>query len=62
MTISISNGDLFAPGFDAVVIPVNCVGAMGAGLAREAARRWPGVEAPYKAACSKGWMAPGELT
>jgi hypothetical protein len=34
-----------------IVIPVNCVGVMGAGLAKQAALTQPGLLDSYKAAC-----------
>lgn len=49
--------------------PVNLVGVMGAGIAREVARRWPQCLEPYRAACRDGrlrrgtvlaWQRPGE--
>lgn len=53
--------DIFAEPADAVVIPVNCVGVMGAGAARVAARRWgPQLVESYKLACADG-MSPGRV-
>lgn len=55
-------GDLFAAGADAIVNPVNVREAvMGAGLAKEVARRWPGVLAPYRAACRSGELCIGTV-
>lgn len=48
--ISYRTGNLLdAPGIP--VIPVNCVGVMGAGLAKQAADKWPWIVAPYKDMC-----------
>jgi O-acetyl-ADP-ribose deacetylase (regulator of RNase III) len=46
---------------DAIVIPVNCVGVMGAGLALAAAQRWPELRAGYRSACEHGNLRPGTL-
>lgn len=53
------SGDLFADGADCIVIPVNCVGVMGAGVAKVCAQRYPDVFAIYKAACDSGALRPG---
>lgn len=54
--ITYSLGDMFADlqnnTANAVVIPVNCVGVMGAGVALEAKKLWPEIEKKYKAICS----------
>ncbi len=59
-TVIVGKVDIFDPRFAVRVIPVNCVGVMGKGLAKEAARRWPTVYAPYQAACDAGRMRPGD--
>lgn len=46
---------------DAVVIPVNCVGTLGAGLARAAKNAWPHINPPYVEACRNGTLRPGTL-
>lgn len=50
---------LFAPEFDLIVNTVNCKGAMGAGLAKAFAARYPAILAPYKEACDRGLFKPG---
>lgn len=50
------NGSIFDSGADILVCPVNCVGVMGAGLAREFAKRFPGIERQYKSICCTGWI------
>ena len=50
-TRSVRGGDILVdPAVDGVCVPVNCVGAMGAGLALAARRARPRVEAAYKRA------------
>ncbi len=53
-------GDMFTCGADAMVVPVNCVGVPGKGLALDAARRWPGWARNYRRACHAG-MRPGTV-
>ncbi len=65
-TVTVGVIDVFDPRFaddptGAVVVPVNCLGAMGAGLALAAAKRWPEIVGPYKAVCRSEAMRPGEL-
>lgn len=55
----IVEGDIFDDDADVLVLPVNCVGAMGKGLAREAKRRWPDVHASYQALCRRKGLKPG---
>lgn len=45
----------------ALVNPVNCVGVMGAGLAKEFARRYPKIVAPYQKACATNKLRPGKV-
>ena len=51
--------DIFATPSDTIVIPVNCVGVMGAGLARQFATKYPSVFIEYHKACSEGRYYPG---
>lgn len=53
-------GDIFASGADVLVCPVNCVGAMGKGLALAFKWKWPDVAANYGILCRDGRMALGE--
>lgn len=54
--IKIMKGDIFSsPG--TIVIPVNCVGVMGKGLAKQVKDKWPSVYEDYKKKCNK--LAPG---
>lgn len=47
---------------EAIVITVNCEGAMGAGLARQCRDRYPDVYARYRAQCRKGLWRPGNIS
>lgn len=52
-------GDVFAGGVDLIVVPVNCVGAMGAGIALYVKKRFPETYRSYKHACDRGDFKPG---
>lgn len=52
-------GDLFASGCEAIVVPVNCVGVAGKGLALTARRRLPEWCAEYRNECEGGHVEPG---
>lgn len=54
--------DLFASGASVLVNPVNCVGVMGAGLARAFRERFPEMMSGYEEACSFGRLRPGEFS
>lgn len=51
-----ASGDIFASPADILVNPVNCVGVMGAGLAKQFAARFPEIVYPYREACYRGQM------
>lgn len=55
------SGDILASRADAIVIPVNTVGIMGAGLAKQFADQWPGIQAEYKEACKNGEIQLGQV-
>ena len=55
------DGDIFSSSTEAVVITVNCVGAMGAGIALEARYRWPEINDRYEKACELRQVSVGEL-
>lgn len=48
INLTYRTGDILATDCAAVVIPVNCRGVMGAGLAKQAAKKWPWVVEEYK--------------
>jgi O-acetyl-ADP-ribose deacetylase (regulator of RNase III) len=49
---SLYGGDIFASDARALVVPVNCVGVMGAGLARDFRARFPAVHQDYLSRCA----------
>lgn len=54
-------GDMFNNTDNGILfIPVNCKGSMGAGLALDAAERYPEIEAVYKKACRDGSLDIGK--
>ena len=57
--ITFRHGDIFASGAHALVNPVNCVGVMGAGLAKQFRDRHPAMFADYQAQCRAGLYQPG---
>jgi O-acetyl-ADP-ribose deacetylase (regulator of RNase III) len=54
-----SSGNILNSDCTWITIPVNCMGTMGAGLAKEAAMRFPQQEAIYKTYCKEGELRPG---
>ena len=61
MPVQIVTGDIFESGVDVLVNPVNCVGVMGAGLAREFKRRWPKMFREYKTRCATDRLSFGRV-
>lgn len=59
MTVEFRTGDIFAAGLPALVVPANCIGAAGRGVALEAKLRWPEACAEYRRHCVKGLLWPG---
>lgn len=51
--------DILDDDAQAVVIPVNCVGVMGAGLAKQAKERYEHVFANFRSYCGIGMLSPG---
>lgn len=47
---------------EAIVVTVNCEGAMGAGIARQCRDRYPVVYARYRAQCHEGLWRPGSVS
>lgn len=58
--IKILDGDMFSSGADSLVCPVNCVGTMGAGLAKVFRERYLDASKEYQRSCSFGLVAPGD--
>jgi O-acetyl-ADP-ribose deacetylase (regulator of RNase III) len=61
VTVEYCTGDLFEQGFTAYAHGANCAGRMGAGVAREFRRRWPGMYDDYRQHCQAGLLQPGSL-
>ena len=57
--IEIHDGDIFATECDVIVCPVNCVGIMGKGLAKEFAQKYPEYYKRYSKACINRMIRPG---
>jgi len=57
----VTNGDIFNFIVHAIVNPVNTVGVMGAGLAKQFADRYPQIIRPYRHACEAGLMTIGKV-
>ncbi len=51
---------IFESPADILGCPVNCMGTMGAGLAKEFKKRFKGLEIKYKTACQEGKMQIGK--
>ena len=52
--------DIFQAGSQVLVCPVNCVGVMGAGLAKSMSKRVPGLEGAYRRALQAGSLGLGK--
>jgi O-acetyl-ADP-ribose deacetylase (regulator of RNase III) len=61
MPIEFIDGDMFDINSDIMVCPVNCVGVMGAGIARTFKVRYPDMFRAYLEACIIGELKPGKL-
>lgn len=57
----VTSGDLLLDPFQARVIPVNCEGVMGKGLARAFREHRPHLLAPYRDLCARGNLAAGRI-
>lgn len=54
-------GNIFDSTAQVIVNPVNCVGVMGAGLAKQFKERYPNMYRSYIQCCAKGLLQPGKL-
>lgn len=59
MPITIKHGSIFDSTADVLVCPVNCVGVMGKGLAKEFKRRFPIESGEYMTYCDTQSLNPG---
>lgn len=57
----LQEGNLLDSPCDWLTVPVNCVGTMGAGLALQAARRYPVQEQKYKQLCKNKELVVGTI-
>jgi len=55
------HGDIFTSDAEAIVNTVNCVGAMGKGIALEFKKRYPDLYAAYREACARKEIQPGHV-
>lgn len=62
MSFHVVEGDVFASNVEAIVIPVNCVGVAGAGIALEARKRFPEWYRQYGSDCTSGRLTIGSIT
>jgi len=61
MPVKVVQGDLFKLSAQTLVNTVNCVGAMGKGIALEFKKRYPAMYERYKELCNKGHIKIGSL-
>ncbi len=54
-------GDIFSSNAEAIVNTVNCVGAMGRGIALEFKKRYPDLYTAYRQACARKEIQPGHV-
>lgn len=59
--IIINKGDIFDQNTQAIVNPVNCVGVMGKGLAKQFKEKYPENFHAYKTMCDKGKVQIGQM-
>lgn len=59
MSIVEVSGDILADPSELLVVPVNCVGVMGAGLAKAFRLRYPDSYQQYRQLCLDGQVRPG---
>jgi O-acetyl-ADP-ribose deacetylase (regulator of RNase III) len=59
--IEYKTGDILAEDAEALVNTVNCVGAMGRGIALQFKRAWPENFKAYEAACRRNEVQPGRM-
>lgn len=60
MSFQIKNQSIFDEPADAFVNTINCVGAMGAGIALEFKKRYPKMFDHYRIACDQKYIKPGD--
>lgn len=60
MGINFVKGDIFQSKCELITITVNCVGVMGAGIARRCKDLYPATYRHYRAKCQAGKYQPGQ--
>ena len=60
MGIQLVKGDILKSNCQVTTITINCVGAMGKGLALTAAKKYPYLETEYKRLCIEKYFSPGD--
>ena len=60
-TFTSLQGDIFSSSAQALVNPVNCVGVMGAGLAKQFRDRYPTMFSLYRTHCRQGIVTTGQV-
>jgi O-acetyl-ADP-ribose deacetylase (regulator of RNase III) len=61
MAMTMVTGDLFELGLPAIGHGCNCVGSMGAGIAKEFRRRYPRMYQEYRQRCQRGQFGLGDI-
>ena len=61
MIISISFGNILHANTEAIIIPVNCVGVAGKGLAKQWADKFPDAYIQYKKRCEESLVRIGHI-
>ena len=59
--INYVSGNIFESTAQTIVNPINCVGVMGAGLARQFRDKYPDMFKRYRKFCLSGLIKPGNL-
>ena len=59
--IKFTRGNIFDSPAEAIVCPVNCVGSLGAGLAKQFRNKSKELDDEYKKLCAQGAIKPGGL-
>ncbi len=60
--IVFKTGNIFSSKADVLVNPINCVGVMGAGLAKQFKEKYPEMYFEYKRLCDEGTIKVGEVS
>lgn len=61
MSVKVVQGDMFKSSAQTLVNTINCVGAMGKGIALEFKKRYPVMYDRYRQLCNDGLIQPGKL-